>query len=56
MLIARPELFIQTNSREQWLNTLQNKIQSSKETLTYLVQNETDKTAKIARKKLKLNF
>lgn len=49
MLISRPELFIQSDSREKWLTALQTKIQSSKETLAHLAQNEADKTAKIAR-------
>ena len=49
MLIARPEYFIRPDSREKWMTALQNKIQSSKEILAHLAQNEADKIAKITR-------
>ncbi|KLL03066.1 MAG: hypothetical protein MRECE_30c014 [Mycoplasmataceae bacterium CE_OT135] len=49
MLKARPEYFINPDSREQWIIALKNKIQSSQEALNYLMANETDSTAKIIR-------
>src|SRR5206468_2751593 len=56
MLKSRPEYFASPDSREQWMTTLDNKIKESKEILTHIVQNESDKTKKIERLESQINI
>jgi len=51
MLIARPELFTEPDSREKWINALKNKVEQSKQELS---ETDREKVKRILRLESKI--